>query len=162
MVSFVLGFKGLPYISPNYKGDKYFAARKKIKHVLSPLGTIKNLYVNEQEGFGRVFIDSEGSKELLTALSYINKSPTMMFKFSWEQSLLEMKTENSFLEKYKSWLFIEDNNSLEYTLNLLNKLVYEEKMKAKNEIENFLFENSCEEWLLNQEIISLENIILVN
>lgn len=164
MSVFSFGFKGLPFCPDRYKFDgqsKYYI-RRKIKRKFSTIGTIKKLYINEIKCFGRVLIelDTDSQIKLMKIISAINNSPLRMLKFSWEQPILNMKTENQQLLPYKSWLFLEFYNSYEKTLEILTFLEKNQEMLAVMEFNNFLkekeFEDSCEEWLLEQQIKELE------
>ena len=58
----VLGFNGLPYISGNYRGEKAFAQRAKVKRAFQQIGDVKRLFINSDTGSGNVLLDVSSYK----------------------------------------------------------------------------------------------------
>jgi len=161
MTIFSLGFEGLPYISPNYGGDKNVAIRAKIKKRLSTLGIIKKLFIDENKNNGRVLLDIDNKNPVI---SIINASPIKMLKFSWEQPILNMKTEKPLFSSHKAWLFLEVGGTAESTEEILLFYRKKEKLISELEYEDYLaktdFEDSYKDWILEQEIIDLERVLI--
>lgn len=145
-------FKGLPYLSENYKGDKYSATRGKIKGIFSKIGGVKKLYVNMDAGFGRVELDTTNYQEITKLVVSIMKSPIRMIKFSWESPILEMKSEHERYLPHKAWLFLDSEKSYEELLEKSRIKLEFEKAMDYDEYLNRDFEDECEQWLLEQEI----------
>lgn len=166
MVVLSFGFRGLPYVPVKERmhDQSSYYIRRKVKKFFSGLGIIKKLYINELERFGRVLIELDKRKKINKVVSAINNSPTRMIKFSWYQPILKMKSEKSYLLPHKSWLFLEFDNSLEKTDEVLNFLVKKQELIASIEFNEFVrqeeFEISCQEWLLDQQIKELEKELL--
>jgi hypothetical protein len=160
------GFKGLPYISPNYEGNKDYVIRAKIRKLLASLGTIKKLFININTKTGRVMIEmkEDCKNNLEKTIRAINNAPLKMLKFSWEQPLLGMKTEKPYLSLYKSWLYLEANGSFEIIHNKLSNQINEEQLIHTEEYEVFLknmeVSDQCDQWLLENEIKKLEKELL--
>jgi hypothetical protein len=145
-------FKGLPYLSENYKGDKYAATRGKIKGVFSKIADVKKLYVNMDAGFGRVELDTTNYQEITKLVVAITKSPMKMIKFSWESPILEMKSEHEKYLPYKAWLFLDDERSYEGLQEKTRMRLEFEKALDYDDYLNREFEDEYEQWLLEQEI----------
>lgn len=166
MNTFSFGFTGLPYISPNYGGKENIAIRRKIRTRLDSIGTIKKLYIDENTKSGRILIELDNSKGVVLKkiISAINNAPLKAIKFSWEQPILNMKSEKAHLDNYKSWLFLEANGSFQLTKEKLHFLIQKEKLAASIELNQYLykeeFENECELWLLEQNMKELEKTLL--
>lgn len=157
MTIFSLGFEGLPYISPKYGGDKNVAMRAKIKNSLSTIGTIKKLFIDENKNNGRVLLDIDNKNKVI---SIINDSPLKMLKFSWEQPILKMKSEKPLFSSHKAWLFLEVGGTVEKTEEILLFYQKKEELISLIEYEDYLLKNDFEDWVLEQEIIDLERILI--
>ena len=157
MTIFSLGFEGLPYISPGYGGDKNVAMRAKIKNSLSTIGTIKKLFIDENKNNGRVLLDIDNKNKVI---SIINDSPLKMLKFSWEQPILKMKSEKPLFSSHKAWLFLEVGGTVEKTEEILLFYQKKEELISLIEYEDYLLKNDFEDWVLEQEIIDLERILI--
>jgi len=157
MTIFSLGFEGLPYISPGYEGDKNVAMRAKIKNSLSTIGTIKKLFIDENKNNGRVLLDIDNKNKVI---SIINDSPLKMLKFSWEQPILKMKSEKPLFSPHKAWLFLEVGGTVEKTEEILLFYQKKEELISLIEYEDYLLKNDFEDWVLEQEIIDLERILI--
>ena len=156
MIILSFGFRGLPFNPKNYISENKYFIRKKIKSYLSSLGIIRKLYINENNNYGRFLLELEDEnkgKLIEKVICAINDSPIRMLKFSWEQPLLKMEKEESYLLPYKSWLFLEFDNSYEKTKQILNSLIRKQELLANVEFDKFLkeeeFELACQEWLLS-------------
>lgn len=155
------GFKGLPYVPLEYRMDDQagYYIRRKVKKFFYGLGIIKKLYINENERYGRILLELDGKRKTKQVIDAIKKSPTRMIKFSWEQPILKMKSEESYLLPYKSWLFLEIDNSFRKTVDILNQLVEKQETIANEEFDKFIeqeeFDIACQEWLIEQEILEL-------
>ena len=146
------GFKGIPHISPRYKGDNYLAARSKMKKIFQQLGDVKKLYVNMDTGSGRVEIVSNDNLDLLNVVKMICNSPMRMIKFSWETPILEMKTEQDWLHPYKTWLFLDAEGTYEEIHSKSKKILDFQQMIHELEFQEREFEDQCEEWALQCEL----------
>jgi len=150
------GFNGLPHISKNYKGDKYLASRNKIKKVFGKLGKVVKVYVNMDTGCGQIVVENENNSDIFKIVKAICDSPTRMLKFSWESPVLEMKTESTWLQPYKTWLFLGvDGTYSDISEKCKEKLDFEQMvhvLEYKQFSENMHFESLQEEWMLEQEI----------
>lgn len=146
------GFKGLPHVSDNYKGDRYSATRYKIKKNLSKLGKVKKLYIDLNTGSGMFTLENDKNPEIMNIVTAICNSPSRMIKFSWEMPILKMKSEQDWLLPYKSWLFLNVEGSYTDIINTCKDSLEQEQQKCTEEYLQYLDDNELEglwnEWEL--------------
>ena len=146
------GFKGLPHVSDNYKGDRYSATRYKIKKNLSKLGKVKKLYIDLNTGSGMFTLENDKNPEIMNIVTAICNSPSRMIKFSWELPILKMKSEQDWLLPYKSWLFLNVEGSYTDIMNTCKDSLEQEQQKCTEEYLQYLDDNELEglwnEWEL--------------
>ena len=148
----IFGFKGLPHISEKYEGDKYLSSRYKIKKAFEKLGDIKKLYIDMNTGSGRVTIENITNQDNVKIVTAICNSPMRMIKFSWEQPILEMKSDKEWLLPYKAWLFLDVDGSYTEIKQRCQKKLDFEQMIHTLEYEKYLddteLEDEMNEWEL--------------
>ena len=154
------GFKGLPYISQNYEGEKSFSQRAKVKRAFQKFGEIKRLYIDSNTGCGNVRIEVSSLPEVETLASKvieaIGNSPLGMIKISWEQEFLDTTPEKDCFLPYKSWLFMNEQGSFSEIKAIHQEKLDFEQMVHQLEYEKYLddmeVENLWDEWILQCEI----------
>lgn len=154
--STIFGFKGLPHVSDNYQGDKYLSSRYKIKKVFEKLGNVKKLYVDMNTGAGKVTIENGENEDIVKIVTAICNSPMRMIKFSWEQPILEMKSDKEWLLPYKAWLLEDvDGSYSEIKDRCQPKLDFDEMvhtLEYQKHLEDTELEDLWDEWEFQCEI----------